>query len=120
MLMDLFKCQTTDEGTTPLPMPEGSESMPLPGKCQEYDHYHHQHEQYCPYTGRCYPSDSTPSPAVPDTAADKKSEEKVCPNKDKAEEMPPAPKSSTGEEPKGNAWEFHLDTMEFRPSDAGL
>ena len=40
--------------------------------------------------------------------------------KEKTEEMPPTPKSSTGEEPMNQRSELHLDTMEFRPSDAGL
>src|SRR5262249_54210634 len=108
------------EPMTTDPMPVGSEMPPMPGKC-EVDENYHQHYPCCPYTGRCYPSDPTPSPAVPDTPADTKPEEKVCPKKDKVEEMPPAPKSSGGENQENHSVpEFRLDTMEFRPSDAGL
>ncbi|MBI1914300.1 MAG: hypothetical protein HYS12_06120 [Planctomycetes bacterium] len=121
ILMDLFGGQVSAE-----PMTAGSEPMgcTLPegfpsGKCQEDEHYHQQYPS-CPYTGRSYPQDETPSPAVPDAPEEKKVE-KCGPKKDKTEEMPPTQKSSTSEEPKNDqASEFHLDTMEFRPSDAGL
>jgi hypothetical protein len=111
------------------PMPAGSEPMgpsdkglsPF-GKCQEDEHYH-DHYPCCPYTGRCYPYDPnpTPSPAVPDVPEQKKPAEKCSPKKDKAEKLPPPQKSSVLEEQEQTSVsEFHLDTMEFRPSDAGL
>ena len=127
ILMDLFGCQVPAEPMTADPMPVGSEPMgsTLPeefpsGKCQEDEHYH-QHYPSCPYTGRSYPEDTTPSPAVPDTPEEKKADKKCSPKKDKTEEMPPPQQSSASEEPKNeHRSEFHLDTMEFRPSDAGL
>jgi len=126
-LMDLLSIKVSVEPMTVEPMPAGTQPMdsPLPegapsGKCEEDDHYH-QHYPSCPYTGRCYPEDATPSPAVPDLPEEKKADTKSSPKKEKTEEMPPAPQSSTGEEQKDNHQaEFHLDTMEFRPSDAGL
>ncbi len=127
ILMDLFGCQVSAEPMTVEPMPAGSEPMgsALPdgfpsGKCQEDEHYH-QHYPSCPYTGRSYPEDATPSPAVPDTPEEKKANEKCSPKKEKTEEMPPPQQSSASEEPKNDRFpEIHLDTMEFRPSDAGL
>src|SRR5205823_5211899 len=109
------------EPVTPEPMPmEDPLQEPSPdGKCQEDQNYHHQYPS-CPYTGRCYP-DPIPSPAVPDVPQEKKDEEKSVPEKDKASEMPPSPKGPGAEEQdEESVMEFHLDTMEFRPSDAGL
>jgi hypothetical protein len=109
------------------PMPADSEPMgsTLPegfpsGKCEEDDHYH-QHCPVCPYTGRCYPEETAPSPAVPDLPEEKNVDKKSSPKKDTSEETSPAPKHPAGAEPRDNHQaEFHLDTMEFRPSDAGL
>src|SRR5262249_14920984 len=128
LLRVFFGCQEpAAEPMTVDPVPAGSEPMSptLPegspsGKCQEDEHYHH-HYPCCPYTGRCYPEDSTPSPAVPDVSEEKKVDKKSSPTKDKEEDQPPARKDSASEESNNNRHpEFRLDTMEFRPSDAGL
>jgi len=73
ILKDLFGCQVPVEPMTVDPVrPAASRWVPRcrrgfpSGKCEE-DHHYHQHYPSCPYTGRCYPDDSTPSPAVPDT-----------------------------------------------------
>ena len=109
------------------PMPAGSEPMAPPDKDlswpfstpQEDEHYH-DHYPSCPYTGRTYDPNPMPSPAVPDVPQEKKGEEKVCPKKDKVEEPPPQKSSTPEEQEEMSVPEFHLDTMEFRPSDAGL
>jgi hypothetical protein len=86
------------------------EEMP-PYKCPE-EEYHRQHSEYCPYTGRSYPSKYVPCPAVPD-AEEKKTEDEYKPTD--------APKmKSSSEEQEVPPPLTDLDTMEFRPSDAGL
>ena len=94
----------TNNNAEPIePMPTGQDDG------ASYHNYHNDmHCPYCPYTGRCYP-DAAPSPAVPDAAEDKKADDKE-----------PAKKSSKPEK-KASLWKgFLIDTMEFRPSDAGL
>jgi len=86
--------------------------------CPE-DRYHHEHEMVCPHTGRSYPR-YAPSPAVPDG---EENEEK--PESDPYPEKPgkKAPTVPPGEDLEEQDFElplFELDTMEFRPSDAGL
>ena len=88
------------------------EEMPA-GKCQEDQHYHQQYPS-CPYTGRCYPPTYVPCPSVPDAEqkktddSDKKSDAEMPKMKGATEEQELPPPLTD------------LDTMEFRPSDAGL
>jgi hypothetical protein len=88
------------------------EEMPQPYKCPE-EEYHRQHSEYCPYTGRSYPSTYVPCPAVPDPE-----EQKTDEGEQKPKDAPKMKSSRKEQELPPPLTD--LDTMEFRPSDAGL
>ena len=99
------------EATPVMSETDGEETQPY--RCPE-DEYHRQHSQYCPYTGRCYEPSYVPSPAVPDPA-EKKDEDGA----NKIEDEAPKTKGSNEEQALPPPL-TDLDTMEFRPSDAGF
>lgn len=117
----------------PMDAAPAGEEMPA-NNCSE-DHHYHQQYPSCPYTGRCYPPTYVPCPSVPDpepkkTDSDKKAGEKYDSNaigdrldgtekeKEPVREMPKMKGASEEQELPPPLTD--LDTMEFRPSDAGL
>lgn len=106
--------QEETKGTEePTPMPDSTEmNAAEPQTCPEAHDYHRQH-QSCPYTGRCYPSYPI-SPAAPEVKEEKKSNNekpRLYESKKMTEEPTPE---------QAGLRDLRLDTMEFRPSDAGF
>jgi hypothetical protein len=112
--IDSDPADVSEEGTSEA---ESSTDDAIDHEYHDYHHGCHGQQQYCPYTGRCYPS-MNPSPAVPDVpATEKKDQTEEAPKKSPNATMPPAP-----EEQENGALlpPPRIDTMECRPSDAGL
>jgi hypothetical protein len=110
--------EANEEGGAPEKLPvtpaevenqDGGDEESSGSKHEQYQdsyHHHHDHECVCPYTGRSYPLPPI-SPSAPEPSEPKKG------NNIKPESM------DDGEEQE--ALPIHkLDTMEFRPSDAGF
>lgn len=96
------KCK--DESTEAPELPAGE----LPEPCEEpYDYHHHHHEMTCPASGQFYPK-CRPSPAIPEFKEESKKPEMS------------SEKAGGFDEEEQEATPYHLDTMEFRPSDAGF
>ncbi len=92
--------------TTDQPLPECEKECPH-DVCPGHGH-HHGGGTVCPFTGRSYP-DTKPCPAVPDV------DDPQAERKDR-----PETKKGIESEEDEEAPHMQLDTMEYRPSDAGL
>jgi len=102
---------------------EEDEDVGVEDQCPEPGHQ--DHTPVCPYTGRSYPQYRM-CPAAPEPAEEKKPDNNTQKKEmQQSESRKMAPPEVDDEKLAGDAEEqewpvFRLDTMEFRPSDAGF
>ena len=93
---------------SPEKLPITPQEVEQPGAGEEYqDYHHHHHEMICPYTGRSYDLPKICPPAPEPSEPEKQGNNTKKDNMGDIEEQEPLPHQK-------------LDTMEFRPSDAGF